>query len=74
MITKIKVLLLGLILISSGCATRAVQSEALLKNPGLLPEKSLIQNVEFIDQSAGYCGPATLTMALRWAGAFCNCR
>lgn len=51
-----------------GCVTPARQTEALLASPGNLPVKHLIENVEFIDQSAGYCGPATLTMALRWAG------
>lgn len=56
----------------SGCATQAVQTEALLRSPGFLSRNSLIQNVEFLDQSVGYCGPATLTMALRWAGYSVN--
>ncbi len=51
-----------------GCVTPARQTETLLASPGNLPASYLIENVEFIDQSAGYCGPATLTMALRWAG------
>ena len=50
------------------CVTPARQTETLLASPGKLPSTYLIENVEFIDQSAGYCGPATLTMALRWAG------
>lgn len=52
----------------SGCATTAWQTESLLASPGNLLSSHLIENVEFVDQSAGYCGPATLTMALRWAG------
>lgn len=52
----------------AGCVTTARQTENLLASPGSLPPAYLIENVEFVDQSAGYCGPATLTMALRWAG------
>ncbi len=55
-------------LIWFGCVTRAVQTEALLANPGNLPFTSEITEVKFIDQSVGYCGPATLTMAMQWAG------
>lgn len=51
-----------------GCATRAVQTEALLAEPGDRPVMHLIQDVPFIDQTLGYCGPATLTMAMRRAG------
>ncbi len=54
--------------LSLGCVTKAVQTEALLAEPGDRPAEHLIQDVAFIDQSAGYCGPATLTMAMRWAG------
>jgi tetratricopeptide (TPR) repeat protein len=53
---------------SLGCATQAVQTERLLSNPGALPTYFNIKNVEFIDQSSGYCGPAVLTMAMRRAG------
>lgn len=59
---------LALSICLSGCVTPAKQTETLLASPGNLPPSSVIQNVEFIDQSTGYCGPATLTMALRWAG------
>lgn len=51
-----------------GCVTPAKQTEALLLKPGSLPTFHEIRTVEFIDQAAGYCGPATLTMAMRWAG------
>ena len=33
-----------------------------------LPEFYQIPGVPFIDQTTDYCGPATLTMAMRWAG------
>lgn len=51
-----------------GCATPAKQTETLLLTPGDLPVYHEIQDVTFVDQTAGYCGPATLTMAMRWAG------
>ena len=55
-------------LLGFGCASRAIQTENLLLNSESLPKKVWIQNVNFINQSEGYCGPATLTMALNWAG------
>lgn len=61
-------LILILMLLLFGCVTPARQTEALLLTPGALPPFYEIRTVEFIDQTAGYCGPATLTMAMRWAG------
>lgn len=52
----------------SGCVTRAVQTEALLSESHHLPSVALIKNIPFIDQAVGYCGPATLTMAMQHAG------
>lgn len=53
----------------TGCASTTHQSEALLSaKPPRLPESKKLQ-VPFINQSTGYCGPATLTMAMRAAGA-----
>lgn len=63
-----KMLFLFFSLFILGCATPAVQTNALLAAPGDLPSHHKIQNVDFVDQSAGHCGPATLTMAMRWAG------
>ncbi len=37
--------------------------------PGSIVEKTQITGVTFIRQSAGYCGPASLAMALNWAGS-----
>ncbi len=51
-----------------GCVTKAVQTEALLTQPLKIPKSSKINNVPFIDQAVGHCGPATLTMAMQWAG------
>jgi hypothetical protein len=52
----------------SGCVTPARQTEALLKNRPLVENFKQIEKVPFINQSAGQCGPATLTMAMNWAG------
>lgn len=59
---------LFLTLALAGCVTPAKQTEALLREPLALPKAHLIENVPFIEQSAGYCGPATLAMALGWTG------
>lgn len=60
--------LLALMALGSGCATKAVQTEAFLKSPHGLPVSQEIESVPFINQEAGHCGPATLTMAMNWAG------
>lgn len=57
-----------LIFLVSGCVTPAKQTEVILSAPGSLPAFHEIKQVTFIDQTAGYCGPAALTMAMRWAG------
>ena len=49
----------------TGCATKAIQTEKILTDRSHLPMASTIENVTFIDQSVGYCGPATLTMAMQ---------
>jgi tetratricopeptide (TPR) repeat protein len=52
-----------------GCVTPAKQTQALLASPPInLADFHEIKNVDFIDQTSSYCGPATLTMAMRWAG------
>lgn len=60
-------LTIGLGLLSA-CATSSRQTEALLKAPGDLPRTAHVSNVPFIEQSKDFCGPATLTMAMNWAG------
>ncbi len=64
------ILVLGCSLLSS-CAlfpARAVQTESFLAKPNELPSIKKIETVAFINQSVGHCGPATLTMAMQWAG------
>lgn len=66
---KIRILVLlcslsGLALLS-GCATRAVQTEAIRASaPAGIPLQKEIAGVPFIEQSENHCGPATLAMAL----------
>jgi tetratricopeptide (TPR) repeat protein len=52
----------------SGCITPAVQTEFLLVERGDLPISYIIEDVAFTDQTLGFCGPATLTMAMEAAG------
>lgn len=52
-----------------GCANKAVQTEKFYTEPPLhMVEKVEIVGVPFIQQEANACGPATLAMALQWAG------
>jgi len=60
--------LLILFIITSGCATRAIQTEALLKEPPSIPAQKEISDVPYVKQTDNYCGPATLTMALQYNG------
>lgn len=53
---------------SLGCATRAAQTDRLKTLVSALPQQHSISNVEFIDQDTNLCGPATMTMSLRWNG------
>lgn len=56
----------GLILL--GCASSTPQTEKLLERKSALPPVVQIENVPFIRQTTNYCGPATLAMAMNWAG------
>lgn len=50
-----------------GCASRAVQTEAIHQD--YTGSKDFeVPGVPFVNQKEGYCGPASLTMVLRWAG------
>jgi hypothetical protein len=51
-----------------GCATPAKQTEDFFKSSSHLPPTQLIDHVPFINQESGQCGPATLAMAMNWAG------
>ncbi|MES3038976.1 MAG: PA2778 family cysteine peptidase [Bdellovibrionota bacterium] len=52
----------------SGCVSKTPQTDAFLKKPSNLPPAVTIEGVPFYNQKAGHCGPATLAMALNWAG------
>lgn len=54
-------------LLNFGCATKPA-SVALENVSSSLPPSHKIPNVEFVDQETDFCGPATVTMALRWNG------
>ncbi len=61
--------LIGLMaVVLAGCATTAPQATELLKAPGNVERSARVPDVPFVEQRAGHCGPATLTMAMRWAG------
>jgi len=50
------------------CATPSRQTEDLVRGAGDLPPAHILREAPFLAQTAGHCGPATLTMALRVAG------
>jgi len=52
----------------AGCATPARQSETLLRSPPEIVRVQSLSHVPFVEQQEGYCGPATLTMAMLAAG------
>ena len=54
------ILVLGL----AGCATSTQQVDTFLLKNHSIPNSMAIDNVPFIQQSAGFCGPAALTMVL----------
>lgn len=66
--------LLGILLIVglSACASSHRQTNALLEdrlaNSEKYVERSLVENVPFVLQSKDYCGPASLSMVMNWAG------
>jgi tetratricopeptide (TPR) repeat protein len=61
-----RIFLLAILLTS--CASTAVQTEALLKGPRNVPTRAHVAGVPFVQQTEHFCGPATLTMALRAQG------
>lgn len=65
-----KTILFGAVLmLFSGCITPAVQSASLLKDPPSdLPAFVEIKDITFVNSPKAYCGPASLTMAMGWAG------
>lgn len=51
-----------------GCASATPQADTLLMHVTPTKASSVIDGVPYVEQKAGHCGPATLTMALLWAG------
>src|SRR5687767_5019217 len=53
----------------TGCATAGRQTREVLQlPPETLPRSAQVAAVPFINQPENYCGPATLAMAMQWAG------
>lgn len=63
-----KILVLAFALLVSACASSTKQTDQLLRERPALPERHVIADVPFVEQSAGHCGPATLTMLLQKLG------
>ncbi len=57
-----------LFLFLAACASSTPQTDQLLAHAPTLPQKVVIPDVPFVEQKAGFCGPATLAMALQWSG------
>lgn len=53
---------------SVGCASLTRQTRDLIHHPPDVPRSAEVSGVPFIEQKIGHCGPATLTMAMNWAG------
>lgn len=53
----------------SGCVSSTIQTDYLLQNhPQSIPSQARVENVPFIHQETGQCGPATLAMMLNFRG------
>lgn len=57
-----------LLVFLSACASSTKQADALSQAELHIPQVTELKGVPFIEQKVGHCGPATLTMALEWAG------
>ena len=51
-----------------GCASATPQTNAIFSRGFTIPSYHVIEDVPFIRQTAGHCGPATLAMVLKWSG------
>lgn len=60
--------LMSFCLLSLGCATTVWQKELSHLNSQNFSNDYKLNEVIFIDQSVGFCGPASLAMAMHWAG------
>lgn len=59
-----KLVLSILALTLMACASATPQADAVLSAPTMFPRAHQIAAVPFVNQTAGYCGPATLAMAM----------
>lgn len=50
------------------CASKAHQTEALLRGPFEGPPAHVLESAPYVKQDAGFCGPAALAMAMQAAG------
>lgn len=57
-----------LIPLLAACASSTKQADELLSGPSKVPVQHEVSGVPYLKQEAGYCGPATLAMAMNWAG------
>ncbi|UCH73130.1 MAG: PA2778 family cysteine peptidase [Rhodospirillales bacterium] len=58
---------MGLVLGLAACAGTG-QTTQLLRDPGPLPRRAMVDDVPFFAQERFYCGPAATAMALAWTG------
>lgn len=65
---NLKVTFLAWAIILTGCASATPQAESVLVETRGLPKFAEVEKVPFIEQAAHQCGPATLAMAMNWAG------
>jgi len=56
----------------AGCVSPTKQTDQLLSANHSFPRKFEILGVPFVAQTEAHCGPATLTMAMQWAGKKIN--
>lgn len=63
-----KIVLFLFVALSIGCVSKTIQTDAFLRENSFAATEKTIDQVPFIEQSAGHCGPATLAMAINWAG------
>jgi hypothetical protein len=65
---SVRICLIFALFIFFGCASSTKQTDQFLLSKNFLPLEFEIKNVPFINQQVAHCGPATLTMAMNWAG------
>lgn len=59
---------LALVLVLGACASAPLQTDQIASFRKRLPATHKVEDVPFIRQEVAHCGPATLAMAMNWAG------